>query len=46
MVVAQHDPAESTDVPLQHLRMSGERTYGRVRFTFFARGLLVTDSLS
>lgn len=35
MVVAQHDPAESTDVPLQHLRMSGERTYGRVRFTFF-----------
>jgi 16S rRNA (guanine966-N2)-methyltransferase len=35
VVVAQHDPDESTDVPLQHLRISGERTYGRVRFTFF-----------
>ena len=35
LIVVQHDPAESTDVPLQHLRMSGERTYGRVRFTFF-----------
>lgn len=35
VIVVQHDPSESTDVPLQHLRMSGERTYGRVRFTFF-----------
>jgi len=35
VIVVQHDPAESTDVPLQHLRTSGERTYGRVRFTFF-----------
>ena len=35
VIVVQHDPAESTDVPLQHLRMSAERTYGRVRFTFF-----------
>ena len=35
VIVAQHDPAESTDVPLQYLRMSGERTYGRVCFTFF-----------
>ena len=33
--VVQHDPSESTDVPLQHLRISSERTYGRVRFTFF-----------
>src|SRR6266487_3111625 len=36
VIVVQHDPAECTDVPLQHVRMSGERTYGRVRFTFFA----------
>jgi len=35
VIVVQHDPSESTDVPLQHLLMSGERTYGRVRFTFF-----------
>ena len=35
VIVVQHDPAESTDVPLQHVRISGERTYGRVRFTFF-----------
>ena len=35
VIVVQHDPSESTDVPLQHLRVSGERTYGRVRFTFF-----------
>jgi 16S rRNA (guanine966-N2)-methyltransferase len=35
VVVVQHDPSESTDVPLQHWHMSGERTYGRVRFTFF-----------
>jgi 16S rRNA (guanine(966)-N(2))-methyltransferase RsmD len=35
VIVAQHDPSESTDVALQQLRMSSERTYGRVRFTFF-----------
>ena len=35
VIVVQHDPSESTDIPLRHLRMSGERTYGRVRFTFF-----------
>jgi 16S rRNA (guanine966-N2)-methyltransferase len=35
VIVVQHDPSESTDVPLQHLRVSGERTYGRVRFSFF-----------
>jgi 16S rRNA (guanine966-N2)-methyltransferase len=35
VIVVQHDPSESTDVALQHLRISGERTYGRVRFTFF-----------
>jgi 16S rRNA (guanine(966)-N(2))-methyltransferase RsmD len=37
VAVVQHDPSESTDVPLQHLRLSSERTYGRVRFTFFGR---------
>ena len=37
VVVAQHDPSESTDVPLRHLRISGERTYGRVRFTFLGQ---------
>jgi hypothetical protein len=37
MAVVQHDPSESTDVPLQHLRIFSERTYGRVRFTFFGR---------
>ena len=35
VIVVQHDPSETADVPLQHLRVSGERTYGRVRFTFF-----------
>ena len=35
VVVAQHDPAESSPLDLRHLRQSGERTYGRVRFTFF-----------
>jgi 16S rRNA (guanine966-N2)-methyltransferase len=35
LVVAQHDPAESTGPGLRVLRPSGERTYGRVRFTFF-----------
>jgi len=38
VVVAQHDPSESADVPLRHLRVTSERTYGRVRFTFFAGG--------
>ena len=37
VVVVQHDPSESAGVPLRHLRMSSERTYGRVRFTFFGR---------
>ena len=37
VVVAQHDPAESTDIPLTHLHMSSVRTYARVRFTFFSR---------
>jgi 16S rRNA (guanine966-N2)-methyltransferase len=37
VAVVQHDPSESTGVPLQHLRLSSERTYGRVRFTFFGR---------
>jgi 16S rRNA (guanine966-N2)-methyltransferase len=35
LVVAQHDPAESTRLDLTHLAASDERTYGRVRFTFF-----------
>jgi 16S rRNA (guanine966-N2)-methyltransferase len=35
VIVVQHDPAESTDISLQRLLMSGERTYGRVRFTLF-----------
>ncbi len=35
VVVVQHDPSEGADVPLRHLQASGERTYGRVRFTFF-----------
>ena len=38
VIVVQHDPAESTGVQLRHLRTSGERTYGRVRFTFFGPG--------
>ena len=37
VVVVQHDPSESAGIPLRHLRMSSERTYGRVRFTFFGR---------
>ena len=37
VVVAQHDPAESTEVPLQHLHPFSVRTYARVRFTFFGR---------
>jgi 16S rRNA (guanine966-N2)-methyltransferase len=35
IVVVQHDPSESTEVPLERLRASSERTYARVRFTFF-----------
>ena len=35
LVVAQHDPAESTELNLRLLRPAGERSYGRVRFTFF-----------
>jgi 16S rRNA (guanine966-N2)-methyltransferase len=36
VVVVQHDPSEGADVPLRRLRQISERTYGRVRFTFFA----------
>jgi 16S rRNA (guanine966-N2)-methyltransferase len=35
VVVAQHDPAESAELALPRLAAAGERTYGRVRFTFF-----------
>ena len=35
VVVVQHDPAESTPLELDHLRLADERTYSRVRFTFF-----------
>jgi 16S rRNA (guanine966-N2)-methyltransferase len=34
-VVAQHDPLESAQLDLTHLALADERTYGRVRFTFF-----------
>jgi 16S rRNA (guanine(966)-N(2))-methyltransferase RsmD len=37
LVVVQHDPDESTEIPLKHLQMSSVRTYARVRFTFFSR---------
>jgi 16S rRNA (guanine966-N2)-methyltransferase len=37
VIVVQHDPSESAGVALQHLRQSSERTYGRVRFTFFGQ---------
>ena len=36
VVVVQHDPAESTPLELDHLHLTDERTYSRVRFTFFA----------
>ena len=36
VAVAQHDPAESAPLDLAHLELADERTYGRVRFTFFA----------
>jgi 16S rRNA (guanine(966)-N(2))-methyltransferase RsmD len=35
IVVAQHDPSESVPLDLANLMLSSERTYGRVRFTFF-----------
>jgi len=35
VAVAQHDPAESPPLELDHLDLADERTYGRVRFTFF-----------
>jgi 16S rRNA (guanine966-N2)-methyltransferase len=35
VVVAQHDPAESARLDLERLRLSDQRTYGRVQFTFF-----------
>lgn len=35
LVVVQHDPSESTALPLASLRVSDVRTYARVRFTFF-----------
>ena len=39
VVVAQHDPSESVPLDLAHLDLADERSYGRVRFTFFnARG--------
>jgi len=34
-VVAQHDPSESESPHLAHLDLSDERTYARVRFSFF-----------
>ena len=37
VIVVQHDPSESAGVALQHLQASSERTYGRVRFTFFGQ---------
>ena len=36
VVVAQHDPSESVPLDLAHLELTDERTYARVRFTFFA----------
>jgi len=36
LVVVQHDPSESAELVLDSLRVSAERTYARVRFTFFA----------
>ena len=35
LVIAQHDPAESTALDLGRLETTDERTYARVRFTFF-----------
>src|SRR5205807_9377041 len=36
VVVAQHDRSESVPLDLAHLELADERSYGRVRFTFFA----------
>jgi len=38
LVVAQHDPSESVPLDLAHLELADERSYGRVRFTFFTAG--------
>lgn len=38
VIVAQHDPAEAAVLELRTLVPARERTYGRVRFTFFAVG--------
>jgi 16S rRNA (guanine966-N2)-methyltransferase len=35
LVIAQHDPAESTALDTGRLETTDERTYGRVAFTFF-----------
>jgi 16S rRNA G966 N2-methylase RsmD len=35
IVVAQHDPSESVPLDLANLVLSSERSYARVRFTFF-----------
>jgi 16S rRNA (guanine966-N2)-methyltransferase len=35
LVIAQHDPAESTALDLDRLETTDERGYGRVAFTFF-----------
>ena len=35
LVIAQHDPSESTPLDLARLELTDERTYGRVRFSFF-----------
>jgi 16S rRNA (guanine(966)-N(2))-methyltransferase RsmD len=35
VAVAQHDPAESVPLDLACLELADERTYGRVRLTFF-----------
>jgi 16S rRNA (guanine(966)-N(2))-methyltransferase RsmD len=37
VVVVQHDPSESAEVSVQQLQMVSERTYARVRFTFYDR---------
>ena len=36
LVIAQHDPQESTALDLGRLEVIDERTYARVRFTFFS----------
>jgi 16S rRNA (guanine(966)-N(2))-methyltransferase RsmD len=44
VVVVQHDPEESAPVETDHLRQFDERTYARVRFTFF-RAATAPDDL-